>query len=65
VYAEQCELWSFGIAVMEIFNKGESFFSRTDDKLEVQNALTTERVEAVWRSSVPFTPPIPGTDNAD
>jgi serine/threonine protein kinase len=53
VYAEQCDLWSLGIAVMEIFDKGQSFFSRTDDKLELQSALralTTERIEAWTRS---------------
>jgi serine/threonine protein kinase len=48
VYAEQCDLWSLGIAAMEIFNKGQSFFPCTDDKLELKNALrglTTERIE--------------------
>jgi hypothetical protein len=38
---------------MEIVDKGQSFFSRTDDKLELQNALralTTERIEAWARS---------------
>jgi hypothetical protein len=50
VYAEQFDLWSLGITIMEIFDNGQSFFSMLDENTEVQAAIRSLTADHITQS---------------